>query len=389
MQLPEIFGKSRRNSLEQSPVESLFQRLKGVNRLFFFVVLVPTAFAIVYFGFVASDIYVSESRFVIRSPQKPQSIGLGALLQGTNIAGGQDDAYIVEEFIGSRDALKGLVDKLGIAATFGSSAIDPLRRFKGLIWWGGSFESLYDYYLWQIVDVTHDTASSIITLEVRAFSAEQAVAINERLLAMSEGLVNKLNERSRQDMISFAKREVALAEAKTRTAALALSAYRDRKGVFDPEKQSALQLQQIAKLQEELVAAKAQVAQVRMVSKNNPQLPVLQKRIEVIETEIAAEKAKVAGGDRSLSEDTAAYRQLVMEHAFAEKQLATALSALEQARTEAVRKQLYLERIAQPDKPDKAMEPKRIKAIIATFVLSMICWGILTMLIAGVREHHD
>jgi capsular polysaccharide transport system permease protein len=126
-----------------------------------------------------------------------------------------------------------------------------------------------------------------------------------------------------------------------------------------------------------------------MVSKNSPQLPVLQKCVEMLESEIAAQKSKLTGGDSSLSEKTAGYSQLVMKNVFAEKQLATALSSLEQARTDAVRKQLYLERIAQPDKPDKAMEPRRFIDVFATFVISMILWGILTMLIAGVREHHD
>ena len=370
-------------------LRNMKQRLFGMNRLFLFTVFLPTVFSIFYFSFFASDIYVSESRFVIRSPQKQQNIGLGALLQGLNASNGQEDADIVEEFITSRDALKGLNEKLNIAAAFGSSSIDCIRRFNGLIWLDDSFEILYKYYIWQVIDVTRESTSSVITLEVRAFSAELAATINEKLLEMTEGLVNKLNERSRRDMISFAKREVAEAEANTKAAAMALSAYRNQKGVFDPEKQSALQLQQITRLQEELILTKNQMAQIRMVSKDSPQLPVLQKCVEMLESEIAAEKAKVVGAERSLSKKAAVYSQLVVKHALAEKQLATALSSLEQARSDAVRKQLYVERIAQPDKPDKAMEPRRVINVVATFIIGMILWGILSMLIAGLREHHD
>jgi len=36
-----------------------------------------------------------------------------------------------------------------------------------------------------------------------------------------------------------------------------------------------------------------------------------------------------------------------------------------------------------------AMEPRRLRAILATFLLGMIVWGILTILIAGIREHRD
>ena len=64
-----------------------------------------------------------------------------------------------------------------------------------------------------------------------------------------------------------------------------------------------------------------------------------------------------------------------------------ALASLEQARNEAHRKQLYLERIAQPNLPDLAMEPKRLRAFFATMVLTLITWGVVSMVVAGVKEH--
>jgi len=65
------------------------------------------------------------------------------------------------------------------------------------------------------------------------------------------------------------------------------------------------------------------------------------------------------------------------------------MAALENARNEADRKQLYLERLVQPNLPDIAIEPKRLRSIVVVFVLGMIAWGILSLLLAGVREHHD
>ena len=54
-----------------------------------------------------------------------------------------------------------------------------------------------------------------------------------------------------------------------------------------------------------------------------------------------------------------------------------------------VRKQVYIERIVQPSLPDIAIEPKRLRSILATFVFGLVAWGILSMLLAGVREHQD
>ena len=60
-----------------------------------------------------------------------------------------------------------------------------------------------------------------------------------------------------------------------------------------------------------------------------------------------------------------------------------------QPRAEAQRQQVYLERIAQPSLPDVAQEPRRMRSILSTFLLGLMAWGILSMLVAGVREHQD
>ena len=142
-------------------------------------------------------------------------------------------------------------------------------------------------------------------------------------------------------------------------------------------------------MQDEFIANKIQLAQLRSFAHDNPQISSLQQRVETLQSEINAETAKVAGGNRSLSNKSAEYEGLILERGFAEKQLAAALTSLEQARNEAQRKQLYLERIIQPSRPDYAMEPRRLRNIIATLVLGLIAWGILTMLLAGIREHQD
>src|SRR5262249_8152584 len=153
---------------------------------------------------------------------------------------------------------------------------------------------------------------------------------------------------------------VTEAEAKAKSAALALSAFRSQQSVFDPERQSTLQLQGIAKLQEELISTKTQLAQIRSVTANNPQIPVLARRVDTLQKEIDAEMQKVAGGNTSLTTQASEYERLALDRAFAEKQLASALASLELARNEAQKKQLYLERIVQPNLPDYALEPRRV-----------------------------
>jgi capsular polysaccharide transport system permease protein len=359
------------------------------NRLFVVTVFVPSLVALVYYGFIASDVYISESRFVVRSPQRQQSNSvLGSILSGSGFARSQDDAFSVHDFVMSRDALHELDNKLQISKAYGNSQVDFVSRFPGLFS-GDSFEELHKYYGKQVV-INHDSASNISVLSVHAFSAGQAYAINELLLAMSERLVNQINERGRQDLVKYAQTEVSDAERKAKDAALALATYRNQRSVFDPDRQSAIQLQQISKLQDELIATKMQLAQIMALSPDNPQIPVLQKRSAALQKEMDIEMGKIAGaGGNSLTNKAADFERLNLERAFADRQLASAMSSLENAKNEARRKVLYLERIVQPNKPDIALEPRRIRNILSTLALGLVAWGILSMLLAGVREHQD
>jgi capsular polysaccharide transport system permease protein len=60
---------------------------------------------------------------------------------------------------------------------------------------------------------------------------------------------------------------------------------------------------------------------------------------------------------------------------------------MELARAEAQKKQLYLERIVQPNLPDHNLEPHRLRSILMVFVLSLVAWGVLGLLITAIREH--
>lgn len=368
-------------------IQRLSASIANMNRLFLTTVILPTLMSIVYFGFIASDVYISESRFVVRSPEKQATSGLGAILQSSGFSRAQDDTYTIHDYILSRDALQILEKQFAISQSYGSNNVDLFSRFGGFNW-DHSFEALLRYFQ-KHVSIDSDSASSITTLTVSAYTSQDAYRINESLLEMSEALVNQLNERGRQDMIRFADREVADAEKKAADAALAVSDYRDQKNVFDPTGQSALQLQLVSKLQDELIATENVLIQVQTLTSDNPQIVSLRKRVETLRGNIASETAKVAGAGSSLSSKAVKYERLKMESMFAEKQLAAALASLTQARNEAQRKQLYLERIIQPSKPDKAMEPRRLRAILTTLILGLIVMGLLTILLAGVREHKD
>ena len=369
-----------------SPLLAWLQR----HILLTLIVIVPGVIVTIYYGLVASDIYVSESRFLVRTPQHGSSSTsmFGQLLMGSGISHSGDDTYAVRDYILSRDALRQLQDDLHIRDLYSVNSASVVDRFPGL-GWDRSFEEFFRYYGKHVVKVELDSQSSITILTVQGFTAEDAHRVNARLLEMSEHLVNELNDRSREDMIRFASNEVSLASEKAKAASIALLNYRNSSAVFQPDKQAVLQLEQVAHIQQELISTEAQIAQLVKLSPENPQIGSLKGRAESLRSAIATEAAKVTSSRNSFSANAPDFERRELDVTFADKQLGLALAELESARADAAQKQLYLERLVQPNLPDKAMEPHRIRSILAFFIMSLVVWGVASVVVASVREHAD
>jgi capsular polysaccharide transport system permease protein len=370
--------------IRQSPARRFLRR---ANPLFIATVVVPTILATFYFGLFASDVYVSESQFVVRSPDKPAATGIGVLLKSVGFSSAGDEIFVAQEYVKSRDALKALNEKEAVRRAYTRLGISIFDRFDPL-GLDGSFEDLYDYVSDRI-GVEHNTTSSITTLSVRAYDPQDAQRMNRQLLDLSEALVNRLNNRGEADLLGDAQREVREAESGARRASQALAAFRNRSGIVDPERQAGVQLQLVSKLQDELIGARLQLQQLQAIAPENPQIPLLRTRIAGLSRQIATELGQVAGSQRSLSAAAVQFQRLTLDREYADKRLGAALASLQEARNESRRKQAYVERTVEPNLPDEAQEPRRLRGILSVLILGLIAYGILVMLLAGVREHKD
>jgi capsular polysaccharide transport system permease protein len=368
-------------------VKPLLHKFKSLDRLFLLCVAAPTLLAALYFGLIASDIYVSESHFVVRSPDKPSSSGLGVVLKGVGFSNAGDEIFAVREFINSRDALEQLNKDGLIERAYRNAGASFFDRFDPMGWWG-SKEALFKYYQGK-VSVIYDTTSSILMVQVRGFDAKDAELINRRLLDLSEQLVNRLNKRGQQDLVKFSKSEVDEAKAQAQLAARLVAQFRNREGIVDPEKQAEAQLMMVAKLQDDLIATRNQLRQLQKFTPRNPQIEPLKVRADGLKTEIDLALKSLAGGNRSLAAAAVEYQRLKIDSQIAEKQLAASMASLTDAQNDARRKQAYVERIVEPNLPDAPLEPLRLRGVISIFALGLVAWMVLRMLLAGVREHQD
>src|SRR6266700_7994719 len=64
---------------------------RSLNIWFWAIVGVPTLVAGVYYFAIASDLYLAEAKFIVRSPKQVQTSSIGAFLQSTGFGGRTTD----------------------------------------------------------------------------------------------------------------------------------------------------------------------------------------------------------------------------------------------------------------------------------------------------------
>jgi capsular polysaccharide transport system permease protein len=361
-------------------------RIEGLVSLLLLVVL-PTALAACYFWVLAADRYQSEAHFVLRVPGRAM---VGAptfanLVQATGITRSTDDGYVVQEFLESRDALGWLQAHASIETAYAGAGRDFVWRFPGPLW-SNTQEGLYRLFR-RMTSTDFDSASGVTTLKVEAFAPADAQRLAASLLDAAEDLVNRLNERSRKDAVRLAEGEEARMRERALAAQAALTEFRERERLVDPNQSTLAVLETIATLAADAANVSVQIGELARASPSAPQIAGLRTRRAAIETQIGLERQRLAGDAKSIAPRIAEYERLMLEREFAEKALMSAMTTVASARLETLRQQIYLERVATPGRPDYPAYPKRVLWCLGIAAAGFMAWRIWRVIAADAQRH--
>lgn len=352
---------------------------------FLLTVVLPTLLAVIYYGFVASPQYVSQADFVVRG-QTPQTPGLLAgILPTGGGAGGSEDTYAVQDYVVSRDAAQLLLKRDDLAHAFNIPEADALARFPNF-YSGRTFEHFYHYYK-KHVKAELDVTTGLSTLSVRTFDAATSQRIARALLTAAEDLVNKMNARQRENTIAASLRERDAAISRLQVLNTQIDAYRNQTGLLDPQRQSQPLLTDLAGLDTARMTTRVQLEQLRRSASSSPLIEVLTRRLHALDQEISRSSGKVTGNSNSFVPKISGYDDLIFQRQLLEREVTSANAALDTARIQADRQQLYLEEISQPNIPDYPVYPRRASDIAIVFVTMFGLYLIGMLLVAGAREH--
>jgi capsular polysaccharide transport system permease protein len=366
---------------------SRYARFAKRHRWFLMFVVIPVLLSGVYLFLIASDEYVSESRFAIKAPNQRsgQVSSFANLIQTTGLSAGQEQANEVIDFVRSRSALQTLVESVNIGDLYGAQSVDFLSRYPRP-WEDRTMEDLFDFYRSKVV-IDLDPDTGLVVLRTRGYSAEAAETINEHLLQESERLVNELNEVARTRAISEAEDRVVEAEQRLAAARRAVAQYRNTSELVDPLEEAAGVIGVANELVAERASIEAELSTLQRLTPDHPSIPALRQRIASLDREIRRQTARLAGPSNSISGRLPTYDALVLEQELSSQLLVLARTTLEQARTEALKQQFYLERVVEPNVPDAPEYPHALTLLLTILGFALCVYFIVWMFVVGILEH--
>lgn len=369
---------------------SMKRRHWGLMFSFILLVLLPLGGIGYYLWVQAKDQYASTAAFSVRSEE---SGGASEVLGGVLSFGGTGtgvDSDILYEFVQSQEIVQTIDAQLDLRAHY-SVHWDTDKAFS--IWPEATLEEMV--WFWQrILRISYDQPTGLIELRVLAYDPNVAQQVAQAIVRESQDMINALSDQAREDAMGYARADLEEALRDLKIAREALTEFRTRTRIVDPEADIQGRMGVMNNLQQALAEALIEYDLLgASVSDSDPRRRNAQRRIEVIRERIAAERQTFASDSTELGavgEDyptlIAEFESLSVDRQFAEENYRAALTALDVARDNAARQSRYLATYIKPTLAQSSEYPRRYVLLGLAALFLVMLWSILALIYYSIRD---
>lgn len=343
------------------------------------------AFAVLYFGFIASDRYVSRAELVVKQadqikmlPDTLSMLGIG----GSN----HEDVLLIQDYLKSPDLLDKLDKELGLRSHYQSRKVDYFSRLPNDV----SKEDFIKYYR-EHLTLRMDDISGVLTIELQAFDPAYGQRVVSLMLKESERFINRLGHQVALEQLAFVEKEVDRAYQRVQSEKAKVLEFQNSHHLISPESTSSARLGVVSQIEAQLAQQQAQLKQLQSYMKSSaPAVVSVQARVDALTQQLAQEQSRLTGVDKdAMNEITARYMDVQTQANLAVDLYKSGLISLEQARVEAYRKLKHLLVVSQPTLAEDAEYPRRLYNLATIGVLLCLIYGLIIMGLATLREHQD
>jgi capsular polysaccharide transport system permease protein len=287
------------------------------------------------------------------------------------------DAEVLYEYIRSENMVRAVLENIDLVQIWSRSG-DPIFSLPQ----DSRIEAMHRYWR-RMVRAFYDSGTGLIQVQVNAFDPADAQSIARSIYEESSRTINELTSIAQDDTTRYAREELDRSMGRLYEARAALTAFRNRTQIVDPQADALGWAGLLTTLQTQLAAALIDLDLVRSSSApGDPRVIQAERRVEVIEERIQQERNAVSGS----ADDEGGYSALVGEYEglsvdlrFAEQAYVAALASYDSALGEARRKSRYLAAHITPTLAETPLYPKRMMLLILLTGSTLLAWTLLAM----------
>ena len=358
-----------------------------LRRRTFGVALVASLLAVVYWGLIASDRYVSEAHVIIQKTDLSSGQGTDFSSLLGNVGGNHADQLLLRDHLLSVDMLRKLDARLNLRAHYSDWHRDPLSR----MWFEDApMEQFHSYYLTR-VSVEYDDYAGVLNIKTQGYDAKMAQAIAVTMVEEGERHMNAMAHSLARDQVAFLEKQVSDMGARTIQARQTALDYQNDKGLVSPQGTAENLAAIVNRLEAQLSDMRPRrSALLGFLTPNSSNIIELNQQIGAVEKQIDQEQARlVSPRGKKLNSTVEEYQRLQMNAEFAQDIYKTALVALERGRIEASRTLKKVTMLQTPTEPQYPLEPRRLYNMIVFILVTLLLAGIVHLLAAIIRDHKD
>ena len=341
--------------------------------------------AVLYFGVMVSDRYVSRADVLVKQADQIKMLPEALSILGVGGSSHQD-VLLIQDYLQSWDLLSTLDRELDLKGHYQSHQADFFSRLSG----DASREDFIEYYRKHLT-LHLDDLSGVLTIELQTFDPDYSQRVVTLMLKESEQFINRLGHKMALDQLAFVEKEADRAYQRVQTEKNKVLAFQNSHQLLSPESTSSAQVGMINQIEAELVRQQTELKRLKSYMKSTaPQVVAVETSVNALNKQLQQEQGKLTGVDKdAMNEITASYQEVQARASLAADFYKTSLISLEQARVEAYRKIKHLLVISQPTLADKAEYPRRLYNLATVGVLLCLFYGLVVMGLATLREHQD
>jgi len=347
-------------------------------------VLFVVAIVAFYYAFIVTDRYVTEARVYVKSADTGAAIMPQLQLLGAQGSG--QDSMLINAYLQSRDLMERIEKDTGFTQHFAESGADWFSRLSR----NASSESKLDYFKSRL-STSSQPDSGMIIIRGQGFTPEYSLEFVQATIKAGEEFINNVGQQIAKEEIFFVEKEVERARNNLKDVRDRLLAFQNENGLLSAEAAGVSMQKLVSEMEADLVRLRTEEKVLSSyLNEEATELVTIRSRRSALEEQLLLERERMASQDGvSINDVHAAYQELEMELKFATDLYKTTLVGLERARVESYHKLKHLVVVQAPSLPEKAKYPRKLYDLATLFVALTLVYGIITMILATIREHRD